>query len=403
MGKIKTLSRENLERINYDITNKINAGDEALEAKIQETKEALDTEKAERQSEDTRIEGLVEAEEERALAKEKELQVAITAEEEARTTGDNDLDAKISQEASARITVDEMLQSVIYQEVDDRRAADRQLDEKIDQETADRIVDVEEEQERASAREDEIEQSLNTEINRSQTKDSELEASITAEVDRATAAEEALDSALEAEKARAAQEETALNEALDEEITHRAEQDEWYLDEAKAYTAQEVESEKQGRILAVEGAIEQSKVTIVEAAGTGDILKTYTITQGTTEIGKINLAKDLVVTGGSIVEIEGEKYLRLTIANQEQPVDIKVTDLVDVYTSDGEYITISDANEISVSESVKSNLQKASTALQEDALTPYRAAAEQDAIDAEKADKSDFAEWTLDELKEIFE
>ena len=83
------------------------------------------------------------------------------------------------------------------------------------------------------------------------------------------------------------------------------------------------------------------------ATATEGYLKTYVLKQGTTEIGKIDLPKELVVTGGSVVEKEdGEKYLRLTIANQDTPVDIAVKDLVDVYTA-GNGIVISDANVVS--------------------------------------------------------
>lgn len=92
-----------------------------------------------------------------------------------------------------------------------------------------------------------------------------------------------------------------------------------------------------------QNAINAGKVTISESAGTGDVLKTYTFTQNGAEIGKINLAKDLVVSGGEVVEVEGVKYLRLTIANQETPVDIAVSDLVDVYTG-STYINITDGN-----------------------------------------------------------
>lgn len=97
----------------------------------------------------------------------------------------------------------------------------------------------------------------------------------------------------------------------------------------------------------------ESPVTITEAAGSGDILKTYTFTQNGQEIGTINLAKELVVTGGDIVEINGVKNLQLTIANQSTPVNIPVTDLVDVYTAkanaDKVQVAISSANEISAS------------------------------------------------------
>lgn len=116
-----------------------------------------------------------------------------------------------------------------------------------------------------------------------------------------------------------------------------------------------------GRLQAVEGtyetkdnvatakqeAIAAGALTIAETAGSGNILKTYTFTQNGAEVGKINLAKDLVVSGGEIVEKEGVKYLSLSIANQESPVEIPVADLVDVYTG-STYIAISEGNQISV-------------------------------------------------------
>lgn len=92
-----------------------------------------------------------------------------------------------------------------------------------------------------------------------------------------------------------------------------------------------------------QNAIDASAVTISETAGSGDILKTYTFTQNGNTIGTINLAKDLVVSGGEIVEKDGEKYLSLTIANQETPVEIPVKDLVDVYTG-STYINITNGN-----------------------------------------------------------
>lgn len=92
-----------------------------------------------------------------------------------------------------------------------------------------------------------------------------------------------------------------------------------------------------------QNAIDASAVTVSEAAGSGDILKTYTFTQNGNTIGTINLAKDLVVSGGEIVEKDGEKYLSLTIANQETPVEIPVKDLVDVYTG-STYINITNGN-----------------------------------------------------------
>lgn len=91
----------------------------------------------------------------------------------------------------------------------------------------------------------------------------------------------------------------------------------------------------------------EAPVTMTEAEGTGNILKTYTFTQNGKAIGTINLAKELVVTAGEIVEEDGVKYLELTIANQTEKVRIAVTDLVDVYKQ-GDYITIAADNTISV-------------------------------------------------------
>lgn len=97
----------------------------------------------------------------------------------------------------------------------------------------------------------------------------------------------------------------------------------------------------------------EAPVTIAEAAGSGDVLKSYTFTQNGKTIGTINLAKELVVTGGEIVEIDGVKNLQLTIANQSTPVNIPVTDLVDVYTAKANatqvQVAISNTNEISAS------------------------------------------------------
>ena len=83
-----------------------------------------------------------------------------------------------------------------------------------------------------------------------------------------------------------------------------------------------------------------------DAGVTEGSLKSYEIFQGGVSVGKIDIPKDLVVSSGQIVEVEGVKYLRLTIANSSTPVDIAVTDLVDVYTP-GNGIEISGSNEVS--------------------------------------------------------
>ena len=105
----------------------------------------------------------------------------------------------------------------------------------------------------------------------------------------------------------------------------------------------------------------------VEAGGTGSVvtmttdtttdgyLKTYTFKQGNTEIGKVDIPKDLVIQSGEIVvDPDGQTagtYLKLTIANQDAPVYINVADLVDAYTAQGSasqvQLVISDTNEIS--------------------------------------------------------
>ena len=103
-----------------------------------------------------------------------------------------------------------------------------------------------------------------------------------------------------------------------------------------------------------------SKVTLESAEGTeSGVLKVYTIKQGGSEVGKINIPKDLVVTSGSVVkgtwndgtfteeESGSGTALKLVIANQEAPVYINALDLVKDHTA-GNGIAISDTNEISV-------------------------------------------------------
>ena len=104
-----------------------------------------------------------------------------------------------------------------------------------------------------------------------------------------------------------------------------------------------------------------SKVTLLESTeGTEDgVLKVYTIKQGGSEVGKINIPKDLVVTSGSVVkgtwnggtfteeESGSGTALKLVIANQTNPVYINTLDLVKDHTA-GNGIAISDTNEISV-------------------------------------------------------
>ena len=105
-------------------------------------------------------------------------------------------------------------------------------------------------------------------------------------------------------------------------------------------------------------AVADSAVTLEEASTpTTGYLKTYELSQGGTLVGKIDIPKDLVVTSGEIVvNPQGQPsgtYLKLTIANQTEPVYINVADLCDVYTAAQSaaqvQLAISSTNEISAS------------------------------------------------------
>lgn len=115
---------------------------------------------------------------------------------------------------------------------------------------------------------------------------------------------------------------------------------------------------------AIQGAKDYASVTITETTDglANDIAKKYTFTQNGKEIGSINLAKELVVTSGSVKEVTeagkpyadavvGDKYIELVIANQATPIYVPAKDLVDIYTAkdgaDEVQVAISNTNEIS--------------------------------------------------------
>jgi hypothetical protein len=87
-------------------------------------------------------------------------------------------------------------------------------------------------------------------------------------------------------------------------------------------------------------ATNASKVTITDTTTTEGYLKTYTFTQGETEIGKIDIPKDFLVKSGSLVknpagQDEGT-YIALVLNTKsgdeaDSTIYIKVTDLIDVY------------------------------------------------------------------------
>lgn len=113
----------------------------------------------------------------------------------------------------------------------------------------------------------------------------------------------------------------------------------------------------------------QESATVTMETGTlgsdeTSIAKRYIFKQNGTEIGRIDLAKELVVTSGSVGTVTeadkpyagavvGDKYIDLAIANQEAHIYVPAKDLVDIYTAAAGatevQIAISDTNEISAS------------------------------------------------------
>lgn len=111
----------------------------------------------------------------------------------------------------------------------------------------------------------------------------------------------------------------------------------------------------------------------------------YTIKQGGSEVGKINIPKDMVVESGAVVENpEGQPtgtYIKLVLKNVENPLYINVTSLIEYVTSGSEatdmvVITVSDDHKVSATitdgsitkakldASVQASLGKADTAVQ---------------------------------------
>lgn len=77
-------------------------------------------------------------------------------------------------------------------------------------------------------------------------------------------------------------------------------------------------------------------ITITTDATTEGALKSYTIKQGTTTVGVIDIPKDMVVEAGEVVvDPEGQEagtYIKLKLANVTAPLYINVGKLVDIYT-----------------------------------------------------------------------
>lgn len=91
-----------------------------------------------------------------------------------------------------------------------------------------------------------------------------------------------------------------------------------------------------------------SRVTLTEAAGSGDVLKVYTISQGGATVGSINIPKDFLVKSGEVKTVTtadqpysgavvGDKYLDFVVNTKDgdgtaSHIYIPVKDLTDVYT-----------------------------------------------------------------------
>lgn len=135
-----------------------------------------------------------------------------------------------------------------------------------------------------------------------------------------------------------------------------------------AYTRDETDSAVQGAKDYAKGLVDglpaqtDYTVTITENTDDATVAKTYVFTQCGEEIGSIKLGKELVVTAGSVKEVEtadvpyagakvGEKYIELVIANQDTPIYVPAKDLVDIYTAKDAatevQVAISNTNEIS--------------------------------------------------------
>ncbi len=79
-------------------------------------------------------------------------------------------------------------------------------------------------------------------------------------------------------------------------------------------------------------------ITITSDATTSGALKSYTVKQGETTVGVIDIPKDMVVESGEVVvNPEGQEagtYIKLKLANVTDPLFINVGRLVDIYTAE---------------------------------------------------------------------
>jgi len=90
----------------------------------------------------------------------------------------------------------------------------------------------------------------------------------------------------------------------------------------------------------VASAVSDSSVSVSEAAGSGDVLKVYTISQGGNTVGTINIPKDLVATEGELVYCtkSGDTYTEATASTEGSIACIKMT----IQNGDPFYIEVQD-------------------------------------------------------------
>lgn len=95
-------------------------------------------------------------------------------------------------------------------------------------------------------------------------------------------------------------------------------------------------------------------VTVTTDTTTEGALKSYTIKQGTTTVGVIDVPKDMVVESGSVVvDPEGQEagtYIKLVLANVAEPLYINVGKLVDIYTVEANATQVQLAIDVSTRE-----------------------------------------------------
>lgn len=148
----------------------------------------------------------------------------------------------------------------------------------------------------------------------------------------------------------------ALNNSLADVATSGEAEDVSIADSGSKFTSTNVEDALAELVTMIDAGGSGSVVTVEEKqTPTTGYLKSYDIKQGNVVKGTIDIPKDLVVTSGQVVvNPDGQPagtYIKLTIANQTNPIYINVADLVDAYTpaagATQVQLAISNTNEIS--------------------------------------------------------